>query len=261
MIRSKLGLLGLCAMVLGVMAISASGAQAAGSWLVLNAAENAETEVKVVEGKVNLLAALTGEIDTPEPKLLTHLVSLTVTVTCTNFTTSGISLEPEGKLSEGGRVVFTGCSVVAKDSKGVESGECSVKSPEKPVGTIESEEGKGELVLHELAGGAKDVLTKIEPKTAGGAFATLKFAPKTETSTCLLPASNPVKGVLYVKDCAVGGNGAETFAVKHLIEQGPLTSLVVGAHSVEHLETSIDGSAWVKLTGAHENLKWRAMGV
>jgi hypothetical protein len=261
MIRSKLGLLGLCAMVLGVMAISASGAQAAGSWLVLNSTKTAETKVELVGGVVNLPATLSGKVDTPEPKLLTHLLGLTVTVTCKKFTTAGISLSFEGKLSEGGTVVFEECSVIAKDKNGNPSGECTVKTAGQAIGKIVSEEGKGELVLHELAGGAKDVLTKIEPKTAGGAFATLLFAPTTSESTCLLPASNPVKGVLFVKDCKEGGNGAEEFAVEHLIEQGPLTSLFVGSDTVEHLETSIDGSAWVFLTGSHNELSWRAMEV
>jgi hypothetical protein len=243
MIRSKLGLLGLCAMVLGVMAISASGAQAAGSWLV------GTTEITNTS---SLVANVTGEIDTPEPKLLTHLVGLTVTVTCTNFTTSGITLKGEGKLSEGGKVVFTGCTVKAVDKEGKTSAPCTVKSSGQATGTIASEEGKGEAVLHELAGGAKDVLTKIEPK--GEAFAVIRF----EGAECLLPLSNKVTGKLFVKDCE---GFAETLKVKHLIEQGPLTSLSVGADTVEHLETSIDGSAWVKLTGEHLNKEWRAMGV
>ena len=38
MTRTKLGLMGLCAVVVGLMAMSASSAQAALSWLVLNSA-------------------------------------------------------------------------------------------------------------------------------------------------------------------------------------------------------------------------------
>jgi hypothetical protein len=247
MTRSKLGLLGLCAVVLGMMAISAASAQGATlDWLVLNAAGTVATLVqKEPNGTVNLLAAVTGKIDTLKLTLLTHLVGLKVGVSCTAFTTSGISLEPEGKLSEGGKVVFTGCSVSEGDTK------CTVKSPGAATGTIESGEGKGEIVLHELAGGAKDVLTKIEPKAAGGTFATLRFEGE-----CSLPESNAVKGVLFVKDCE---GFATTHKVKHLIEQGPLTSLTVGADTTEHLETSIDGSAWVELAGAHSGLAWAAM--
>jgi hypothetical protein len=241
MFRSKLGLLGLCAMVLGVMAISASGAQAAGSWLV-GATEITNTS--------SLPAELTGEIDTAEPKLLTHLIGLTVTVTCKNFTTSGISLKGEGKLSTGGKAVFTGCTVVAKDSEGNPSGNCTVKSSGAAEKTIASNKGKGELVLHE--GGV--VLTKIEPEVAEEGFATIRF----EGEECLLPLSDKVTGTLFVKDCL---GQAETFAVKHLVEQGPLTLLSVGAETAEHLLTSIDGSAWVKMTGTDARQEWRAMGV
>jgi hypothetical protein len=247
MIRSKLGLLALCAMVLGVMAISASGAQAAKSWLV------GTTEVKAEGTGVNLLAEVTGEIDTPEPKLLTHLLGLTVTITCTNFTTSNIHLGANATLAPGGKVVFTGCTVVAKDKNGNPSGDCTVKTSGQATGTIASEKLKGEAVLHELSGGAKDVLTKIEPEVAGGAFATLLF----EGPNCLL-FSGALKGVLFVKDCE---GKVEVLAVKHLIEQGPLTSLVMGTDTVEHLETSLDGSAWVKLTGEHSGKEWRAMEV
>jgi hypothetical protein len=257
MIRSKLGLLVLCAVVLGVMAISASAAHAGKSWLVLNAAGTVETEVKFEGIKVNLLAPVIGEIDTPEPKLLTHLVGLTVTVTCKKFTTSGIFLEPEAKLSPGFTVVFQECTVIAKDKKGNQSGECTVKSAGQPTGTIVTEELKGEAVLHELEAAKKDVLTKIESNVAGGVLATLRF----EGDMCLLSITNKVTGVLYVKDCKEGGKGTEEFAEKHLIEQAPLTSISVGADTAEHLETSIDGSAWAKLDGAHETLKWRAMEV
>jgi hypothetical protein len=234
MIRSKLGLLGLCAMVVGVMAISASAAQAAGSWLV------GSTEIT---NSSTLPAELAGEIEGTSATLLTHLVGLKVAVSCTKFTTENISLKGEGKLTEGGKVVFTGCTVTEGGSN------CTVKSPGALTGTVASAEGKGELVLHE--GGV--VLTKIQPKSEEAGFATLRFEGE-----CALPESNKVTGVLYVKDCE---GKAETFAKKHLIEQGPLTSLTVGKDTAEHLETSIDGSAWVFLTGTDAGQEWRAMGV
>ncbi len=242
MTRSKLGLLGLCAVVLGMMAISAASAQAE-DWLVLNAAQTVATLITETSGVVNLLAEVTGELDTEKLTLLTHLVGLAVSVSCTNFTTSGVFLRGSGKLSEGGKVVFTGCSVNVAG--------CTVKSPGQPSGTVASNEGKGEIVLHELAGGTKDVLTKIEPKTAGGPFATLRFEGE-----CALPEENKVTGFLFVRDCE---GFATTHKVKHLLEQGPLTSLSVGSDTKEHLETSIDGSIWVKLVAPHAGLAWAAM--
>jgi hypothetical protein len=242
MIRSKLGLLGLCATVLSVMAISASAAQAAGSWLV------GTTEITKTS---TLPAELTVEIDTLEPKLLTHLVGLIVTVTCTKVMSSPI-FRHDGEIVD--IVVSTGCTVEAKDSKGNKSGNCTVKSTGVPTGTIASEDLKGEAVLHELTGGAKDVLAKIESETIGEPLTTIHF----EGAECLLPLSTKVTGVLYIKDCE---GFAETLKVKHLIEQGPLTSLSVGADNAEHLLTSIDGSFWAKMTGVDAGQEWRAMGV
>jgi hypothetical protein len=85
-------------------------------------------------------------------------------------------------------------------------------------------------------------------------FVTLRF----EGNECLLPTLNKVSGVLFLKDCQ---GFAETLKPKHLIEQGPLTSLTVGADTVEHLETALDGSAWAKLVSPHATQEWRAMGV
>jgi hypothetical protein len=249
MIRSKLGLLGLCAMVLGVMAISASSAQAAKSWLV------GTTEITANGPGVNLLAEVVGEIDTPEPKLLFHLIGFTVTVTCTNVTTSNIHFGANATLAPGGKVIFTGCTAVIKDRNGSIGPPCTVKSTGQPNGTIASEKLKGEAVLHQLEGEKKDVLAKIEPEIAGGSLTTIKF----EGAECLLSLSNPLTGVVFVKDCE---GFAETLKVKHLVEEGPLTSISLGSDTAEHLESSIDGSGWVKLTGAeHTGKEWRAMEI
>jgi hypothetical protein len=239
MTRPKLGLLCLCSLVASVMAISTSSAQAAGSWLV------GTTQITGTGFSVNLLAAVGGEIEGTSGTLLTHLLNLRVAVTCTTlFSMTNMVLQGEGKLFEGAKVTFTGCTVTQGDIT------CLVKSPGAALGTIETNELKGELVLH--TGGV--VLVKIEPKSATAGFVTLHF----EGEECLLPLLNKISGVLFLKDCE---NKAETFAVKHLIEQGPLTSLTVGADTAEHLETSIDGSAWVSLGGAHTGQEWRAMSV
>jgi hypothetical protein len=246
--------MGLCAVIFGVMAMSASSAQALSlDWLVLNAAGTVAT---LIEGSpVNLLVKLVGEKDSADLTLLAKTLGIKVIFTCTNFeisSTNPIHLAAAGKLTEGGKIKFTGCEAYKEGTLTGALG-CHVKTSGAAEGTIETTEGKGELVLHELAGGGKEVLTKLEPKTAGGAFATIL------TSGCVLPESNKVSGVLYLKDCL---GKATTHEVKHLVEQGPLTSLVYGSHSVEHLETSLDGSGWIKLGAStidHTGLKWAAM--
>jgi hypothetical protein len=234
--------MGLCAVIFGVMAMSASSAQAALSWLVLNSAGTEAKELKAaVEGKNETLWLL----------LLTHVVGLKIEINCMKFTLSGVNLEAGGTLTTGGKVRFEECEVWSLKANGELETllECKPHSSGLPAGTIDTNKGKGALVLHELAGGGKEVLTKIEPEV-GTTFATVL------TEGCALPESNPINGVLYLKDCE---GKATVHALEHLIEQGPLTSLFIGKDTAEHLETSIDGSAWVFLGGSHVGLKWSAM--
>ena len=242
MLRSKLGLVGACVMVLGVMAVWASAAQAhLFEWLILNSAKTASSELK---------AFVVGEKDTEHLTLLTKLSGLHIFITCTNFNLVGVYLELGGTLTTGGKVTFTGCEAYEGSLLGTKLN-CNVHSPGTAVGTVTTNAGKGGLVLHTLAGGGTELLTKIEPEV-GTTFATIL------TEGCSLPEENPVNGVLYIKDCEKKG---EVHAVKHLIEQGALTSLWLGKDTAEHLETSIIGSAWVKLGDDtkginHTGLEW-----
>ncbi len=128
MIRRKLGLLGLCAVVLGVMAMSASSAQAALSWLVLNSAKTTATELK---------AELVGEKDSSHLTLLSILAGVKVSITCTNFTFKGVFLEAGGKLTEGGKVVFTGCAAYEGWVTLGAKLECVVKGPATQPGQLQ----------------------------------------------------------------------------------------------------------------------------
>lgn len=165
MTSSKLGLLGVCAVVLGVMAIFASSAQAGLSWLVLNAAETVNTEVKTEGGAVNLLAAVAGEIESANLTLLTRLVGLAVAVNCTSFSTTNFNLEPEGKFSTG-KFTLTGCTVKENNEPTL----CTVKTSGALNGVIETTNLKSELVSHNAG---EKVLIKIEGE--GGSFGTLRF--------------------------------------------------------------------------------------
>jgi hypothetical protein len=242
MIRTKLGLLGLCAVVLGMMAMSASSAQASlFKWLILNAAK---TEAK------ELLALVVGEKDSPHITLLTKLLGSKFSITCTNFELIKIHLSPLGTLSEGGKVKFTNCEAYQSGTLTTALG-CKVHSAGQPVGTIETSETKAGLLLHEYAVGQTELVAKVEPKI-GETLATIL------TEECVLPESNPVRGKLFYQDCSLE---AEVHKEKHLIIQNSLTKLWFGSHTAEHLETSLDGSSWVKLgsspsTGEHAGREW-----
>jgi hypothetical protein len=195
----------------------------------------------------NAKAELVSEADSKDLTLLTKMLGLKLTVTCTNLEFVGLRLESEGKLNTEGKARLKGCEAYGKGTLEEPLG-CHVKSTGAAAGTIESKEVKGALVLHEIKAGEKEILTKIEPKT-GTTLATVL------TSECAMPESNPVNGVLFVKD---GEKLATAHNVKHLIEQGPLTSLYVGSDTAEHLETSIDGSVWGKLGGTLKGITWGA---
>ena len=252
--RTKLGILGLCAVALGMMAMSVSAAQGASlDWLVLNAAGTIATLVveEEVAGKkvVNLLASVVAEKDSADLTLLTKIIKLMISVTCTTPEFINVNLEKEGTLSLG-KVKFTGCLVYNGAGLGTLL-PCTVSTGTTVAGTIEAENATSKLVLHEITGGGKEVLIQVVPDV-GTTFATLLF----KGSECPLPEVNEVKGSLFLKDCL---KLATTHEIKHLVEQGPLTSLTVGADTAEHLETSLIGSVFAKLGGAHAGLKWAAM--
>src|SRR6476469_4120031 len=252
MIRTKLGLLGLCAVVVGMMAMSAVAAQDATlNLLILNAEKTTATELK---------AALTGKRASAHASLHGEVAGLKIAVTCTAFTLEGVNLELNGKLTEGGKVTFTGCKVY-KAAPLTEEYKCTVKSPLAATGTVASGEGKGELVLHtfakheiakEVFEELKKLLTKIEPKAGPtGNFATLRF----EGAECPLPEVNQVHGTLYAED-----SKATMHELEHTIKEGPLTALYVGGHSAKQLEvTKILGEAKIALAGAHVGLHWAAL--
>jgi hypothetical protein len=258
MIRSKLGVLTFCIVMLGVMAIFAGLAQASSfvklvldkdntlleiveagtsTWLILNSSGTTATELK---------ALLVGEKDSEDLTVVTHLLGRLFWVTCTNFELVGVNLEKEGKLTTGSKIVFTGCEAYGKGPL-TEPLNCKLHSTGKAAGTIETNKLKGELVLHK---GESKLLMKIEPEVAGGTLKTFL------TEECVMPESNSLKGRLYLEDSL---EQITTHAVKHLLVQNPLTFLYVGTDTVEHLETSLNGSVWVKLGAAHTGLKWSAM--
>jgi hypothetical protein len=239
--RTKLGLLGLCAIVVGIMSMSAGAAQGATlSWLILNSTHTTAT---------NLLAELEGEKDSATLVLHGEVATLKILLTCTEFLLVGVNLDGSDGLEPGGRVVFHGCAVT--DDKGV-AYKCTVKTAGTAAGTIESGKGKG---LLELVGGV--VETKIEPESGPtGSFAAIRF----EGAECTLPEINQVHGTLRLVDCE---KFATTHKVKHLVEPDQTNSaLYIGGHSAKQLEiTKILGSVWIKLKGAHVGLEWSGMDV
>lgn len=232
-----LKVLGVCVIAAGSTAIPTSSAQAALSWLVLNATGTTATELK---------AEVEAEKDTKRITLTTHIIGIHPSTSCLDVELSGVFLFVSGLIK--GKIRYKNCEAYGKGEEEEALG-CSVHSVGQPAGTIETNLLKGELVLHEVKVGEKEVLAKLEPES-GTTLATIL------TEECILPEANTVNGVVYLKDCE---KKPTVHTVKHLLILGPLTKLWVGSDTAEHLETTVSGSAWAKLGGAHKGLSWAAM--
>src|SRR5882724_6430727 len=124
MTRPKLGLLGLCAVVFGLMAFSATAAQAevGAQWLFAE--------------KASSVYILHSEI-----------LKVKVLFLCTNLVAEGAVLKANGSIGTGAKVKFSGCTT---DLNGVLEPECEPHTGAE-LGIIRTNAGHALLELHELA--------------------------------------------------------------------------------------------------------------
>jgi hypothetical protein len=230
MMRSKLGLIGLCVAVLGVMAFSASAAQAetGANWLIL-------TSGGAVKTGGELHAILSSKTE-GFWRLLSQALGLKLAVLCTAGTLVGVSLEGSGSLTNGGKARLTGCTV---DLNGTPSPECEVHSPGQPVGTVETTSLKGLMVLTS----GKPVI-RVEPKE-GETIINMNMGEE-----CPIGENIPVRGPFDYIDCE-GAIGIHL--VTHLFEMssGPWILNKTAEHMV-----GFSGSMLFFLEGAHSGLRW-----
>jgi hypothetical protein len=242
MIRSRLGLLGLCAMALGLMAFNATAAEAetGAKWLYAEKTPNS--------GLVAFLEADIGlEPDVPWV-VHTKIAGIAVLFLCPTSSAENAKLKTNGSIGEGAKIKFSGCTT---DLNGTTSKPCEPKNEGKEAGVIKTKSLHALLILHQLAGGAVDDLAWILPDNVSGVpsetVATVEMGPE-----CAIGTKVNVIGKLTVKDCE---NLFLTHLVKHLWEVGPLTELWAGSKTAEHVVTIL-GSDWVFLAGAHTGLKF-----
>ena len=219
-------LIGLLALALGLMAFSATAAQAetGAHWDVAGTAITGEQEVE-------------AENDSADSTLLTTVGKTPVEILCTTISFKGANLKTSGGAT--GKIHYVGCTTIL-NKNGVAVGNCKPHSPGATAGLIETNALTGLIVLHTLAGGAKDELLELKP-TAGTSFVTIELGP-----LCAIGEKFDITGPAFIKDCKPGGNGGKEEAEKHLFEEGPLTALLFGTNSA-----TIDGSAWGFLKGAN----------
>ncbi len=241
MLRTKLGLkaLGLCALVMGVMAIGTTGVAQASEehekgpcWGYINPT----THELLCFSKV-LEAEPVIAIENNTATL--SIANQTFTFLCTSAAfDEGGQLSAEGKILLG-RLKFKGCVTLIK---GVISKACEpFNGTEK--GVILTEKGEGELKLHELAGGVKDATILIKPDT-GEVLTKIHLGAECSVGEEIL-----VKGEWVLGDCK---NESAVHKVTHLLEEfAGLKLLKVGVNAA-----TISGSFNVSLGGAHLGYEW-----
>lgn len=252
MTRSRLGLLSLCAMALGLLAFGATGAQGevGAKWLVLNKAGELKTGAEL-HALVNL------KTDT-EDILHSEILKIKTLFVCLK-----IELSPNARLQEEGIIgntVVTNVTTKLKEGRGsdITLRECTTKlngaaapecTPEDPVsgpGTILTKLGHALLKLHKSVEGTFDIV-KVLPDEGEG-IGTISLPP-----TCPIGTKVPLIGSVALKDCE---NLALTHLLEHLVEVfAPLTEIWTISKTEEHKVTLL-GSAWALLKLEHEGLKW-----
>jgi hypothetical protein len=248
--------IGLCALVISLMAMLAGSAQAetGAKWTVsgteagsLKAEVQLKELLKIKTEEAEATAILLTKIAGAKVWFLTHKTPELI----------GVKLEGEGKLTTGGKVKFTGVTTDLNEKASAVCTPLGTAGNDATLGTLTSKEAKGELVLHEFKNEKSEIfkegVTQIKPVT-GNVLATFFFGEE-----CSLPAEVPIitkkesgKGlVLKEPKCTLG-----TEEVTHEISENSLTELWTISETEEHKAT-VDGTAVVNLVGAHLGLKWK----
>jgi hypothetical protein len=227
-IRSKVGfkVLGLCAMVLGLMSLGASAAQALPEWTYKNGSG--------LFNMGDLLPELKSSLESVR-LLVTTKGGTVVSISCTAEEILNTKLKEGGKSTEGS-IKFSGCTT---QLNGVLSPKCEPFSGSEK-GVINT---KKLLYLLVLDAGVAAAL--VEPET-GTTLAIIELG-----ATCAVGEEVAVTGEEFLKDC----NGEmQVHKVTHLLED-----LLPGTISAFGVTASLIGSSNVSLKGTHAGLLWAGL--
>lgn len=237
-LKSGLAVLGLLGAIVGLVALTTSSVEAevGASWNIVNAKGEL---VSVTSGLLPTVAM----IETAHMQLLFKTKGGTeVKILCTKGHFQNARLETGGTIGGENITEFLNCVTYLN---GALSKACTPHTPGSKEGVVKSKALKGLLKLYGLENGEKDVIVLFEP-AVGTEFLTLELGGGCAIEgPCTVTGKNSVKG-------ASGKFSEET--VIHSVEQGPLNELLVAGQPA-----SIDGVGELKLSGAHEGLKWAGL--
>ena len=239
-IGTGLRLLGLSALVMGVMAIgtaAVANAEAGSAWCYINPSNQ---QLKCFDGV--LRPGLKNEFENNKMTFLISNVNLEISCTGGAFIEGG-QLTSNGTISTG-RMEFNGCTAWSKTPTLSKLNSCTPSSA-GGAGTIISEKAHGLIRLHNST-------PAILILPAEGTVLTKIFLGE----ECAVSEELIVNGHWVIADCG-GASAFKTHQVKHLFaEFAELRMLKVGVNAA-----SIDGSFWLSLTGTHAGYAWAGLPI
>lgn len=222
-----LGVLVMCGLVLGLMAVSASGAQA-GMWMVNKAN---------IGAGVKLVASFSAELEGGSVTLLSTSGANSVAITCTSATVSSSVIELEVIT---GKVNFSGCTTKIN---GKAEPNCN------PIGQPVAAGEKATVALHE--GGRY-----VRVDGNGGVLATFNFD---DVNCVALSPSIKLTGTGWFEDC---NNEIETERTIHLFQEARVPAEKLGGLSFGGNKATIDGSANFSFSDAtHKGMTYSGLDV
>jgi hypothetical protein len=221
-------LMGLFAIVFGLMAFGATAAQAElnAYWLV-NGTDIGTKLLPEIQAKDDVLDGVPIH-----HTLLTEVGASNVEILCLDISFKGAKLHELGRAT--GKIHYNTC--VTK-LNGNLANNCKPKSPGATAGLIETNALDGLIKLHTLGDLKKDELVELLP-TEGNKFATLELGV-----LCAIGSKFDITGKFFIKDSQDEGL---VDLKEHLFEEGPLSALLFGTNAA-----TIHGSGVGFLVGPH----------
>jgi hypothetical protein len=252
MTRSRSGLLGVCAVLLGLMVASAPTARAesGAQWLLAKTGAGGKQEsVTFLPAEVSLSADTTGVLHAKVFGVAVLIECPTATAVNVNLLQNGSVGKESNKKGEpiGAKIKFSSCKTRLNGGLATEC--------EPNFGNIETTAGHGLIVLHELVSGIRHPLVQFLPDNIingkGEEVKSETLATIEMGSGCPIGSKLTVIGKVIIQNFIA--SGLSSLAYSHLLEVSSLLAEAwVVSKTPEHI-ASLLGSALSSLPGAHLN--------
>ncbi len=223
--------LGFCLLALGSLGVNSAQAV---TWMV-NGSD--------LSGKLAVRSSLVA----PSATLTTKIGGNSVKFTCTNAELIAANLDNEGKLAEGARTRFTGCTTAIN---GATQKVCLPNNESIEPGVILTNKLKGQLKEHSTGEGVVVVESTVKEKVEGKEVPV--FGHVKMSAECTIGEDVPIIGpkLALVDAQGMGTTGGTEGLLHeqatHKVKEGPLTEIWAISETAEHKAT-IGGEASLEL--------------